>query len=62
MKILKWWKTVPLKGAPGVSVTIVPEQTAKENEAFFSHILEAVKESDFSYLLYEQTDAMIERR
>ena len=62
MKILKWWKEIVLPDRPYAKFMIVPEQTAREDQTFFNSIVEAVKATDYSYVLYEQTDTQIERR
>ena len=62
MKILKWWKDVSPPGLPGITLALVPEQTAKQSDAFFDAIVEAVKAGDFEFVLYEQTDNVIEER
>ena len=61
MKILKWWKDVPL-GLGAITFKVVPPQEVNESHAGFNLIVEAVKKSDCDYILYEQTDILIERR
>ena len=61
MKILKLWKTVPL-GLAGFTFDIVAEREVRGDVALFDLIVEAVKKSDCNYVLYEQTDTVIDQR
>jgi hypothetical protein len=60
MRILKYWKDVQLE--PWATFHLVPEQTVQEPHTLFDRILETVKAGDYSYVLYNQTDFLIEKR
>lgn len=60
MKILKWWKTVPIPNFPGCTFEIVPMRTVREDQSFFDEVVELVRQSGFDYTLTEQTEEVIE--
>ena len=60
MKILKYWKEVELE--PWAKFMIVPERIVQEPHTLFDKIVEVVRASDYSYILYEQKDTLIESR
>lgn len=60
MKILKYWKDIQLE--PWATFKYIPEQTVDETHVFFDKVVAKVKASDCSYVLYEQTDKLIEKR
>lgn len=61
MKILEWWKEVPL-GLAGFTFEIVPKQKICSDASCFDLIVEAVKKSDCNYILYEETATVISQR
>ncbi len=64
MRILRYWKTVPLTTAPfHATFDLVPVIKVKEEDStFFEHILAAVKASDVDYEVIDVAKQPLEQR
>lgn len=60
MKILRWWKTIQME--PWASFEACPKQELNEEQACFKMILDAIRKSDFDYMLVEEFEVVLEHR
>jgi hypothetical protein len=61
MKVLKYWKTVPL-GLAGFTYELVPMREVREDESAFKYIVDVVKASDCDYTITEHSQEVLESR
>lgn len=62
VKTLKYWKRIRLNAPFHADYYIVPIREVNEDDTMFDYILDAVKKSDCSFVIYERTTKVSESR